>query len=78
MESAVGLDGNAYYGFDRVELGYGAPTLLNQLVAGIATNDFWLGSLGLSALAFNISDFTDPIPSLLSNLKNHSAIASKH
>lgn len=57
MESAVGLDGNAYYGFDRVELGYGAPTLLNQLVAGIATNDFWLGSIGLSALAFNISDF---------------------
>lgn len=42
VESELGLDGNAYYGFDTISLGSSGtdiPTLDRQLVAGIATND---------------------------------------
>ena len=41
--------GNGQYGHDIVSLGYpgsGGPTLSNQVVAGIATPDFWLGIFG--------------------------------
>jgi hypothetical protein len=76
----LGLSGNAYYGFDVVRLGGtfnpGLPTLRNQLIAGIADNDFWLGSLGLSPTAFNFSSLNDPIPSLLGSLRNASLVPS--
>ena len=76
-ESLVGLNGNAYYGFDTIALGAGLPAVANQMIAGLATNDFFFGSLGLSALAFNITDMTVSIPSLLSTLKNSSLISSR-
>ncbi|KAK1058651.1 hypothetical protein LTR74_013203, partial [Friedmanniomyces endolithicus] len=78
-EVKLGLTGNAYYGFDTLSLGLpgsGLPALTSQLVAGIATNDFWLGSLGLSPVPFNFSNFDDPIPSLLTSLHNQSLIPS--
>ena len=77
-ESYLGLTGNAYYGFDTVSLGTGSglPTLQNELVAGIGTDNYWLGSLGLSPIAFNLSTFNDPILSLLGNLRNTSLIPS--
>jgi len=77
-ESYLGLTGNGYYGFDTVSLGSGIPTLQNQLIAGIGTNSYWLGSLGLSPLGFNITTLNDPIPSLLSNLRNESLVPSQH
>jgi len=43
-EGLLGLTGNAYYGFDTLNLGLpgsGLPSITNQVVAGIATNDFW-------------------------------------
>lgn len=79
VESDIGLSGNAYYGFDTVNLGLpgsGLPTVQNQVIAGIGTNDFWLGSLGLSPYSFNFSDFSEPQPSLLSTLFNKSLIPS--
>lgn len=70
-EGFLGLTGNAYYGFDTISLGdigSGLPNLPNQLVAGFATNSFWLGSLGLSPKSFNFTTLDNPIQSLLSNL----------
>lgn len=78
-ESSLGLTGNAFYGFDTIELGLGGsgmPSLNGQLVAGIATNDFWLGSLGLSPVPFNFTTLNDPVPSVLGNLRNKSLIPS--
>ncbi|KAI9706303.1 MAG: hypothetical protein M1820_004879 [Bogoriella megaspora] len=78
-EQYLGLTGNAYYGFDTVTLsigGSGLPTLPHQTIAGIATDDFWLGSLGLSPISFNFSNFNDPQPSLLAGLRNQSFISS--
>lgn len=76
----LGLSGNAYYGFDVVRLGGtfnpGLPTLKNQLIAGIADNDFWIGSLGLSPTAFNFSSLNDPVPSLLGSLRNARLVPS--
>jgi hypothetical protein len=79
------LTGNAYYGFDTLTLGLpGAdlPSLDNQIIAGIATNNYWLGYLGLSPIPFNFSSqndatsMRDPQPSFLSSLKNQSLIPS--
>ncbi|KAK5712070.1 hypothetical protein LTR15_012139 [Elasticomyces elasticus] len=84
-EQPLGLTGSAYYGFDTVELGLdsqGLPTLSNQLVAGIATDNYFVGSLGLSPFPFmltnssNISGLNDPVPSLLGTLRNQSFVQS--
>ncbi|KAK3634946.1 hypothetical protein LTR56_005804 [Elasticomyces elasticus] len=78
-ENFLGLSGSAYYGFDTVTLGIdgeGLPTLQNQLVAGIATDNYFLGSLGLSPISFNISDLNSPIPSILGVLRNESLVPS--
>ncbi|KAK4541286.1 hypothetical protein LTR36_008202 [Oleoguttula mirabilis] len=76
-EVYLGLTGSGYYGFDTVNLGIAGqnlPTLQNQLVAGFATDNYWLGSLGLSPATFNISDLNSPIPSLLGTLYNQSYV----
>ena len=79
------MTGNAYYGFDTLTLGLPGselPSLDNQIIAGFATNNYWLGFLGLSPVSFNFSSqddstsMRDPQPSLLSNLKNHTLIPS--
>ncbi|KAK5738890.1 hypothetical protein LTR17_005616 [Elasticomyces elasticus] len=78
-ERFLGLSGNAYYGFDTIQLGIegsGLPVLQDQLVAGIATNDFWLGSLGLSPIPFNFTTLNEPLPTLLGTLRNQSLIGS--
>ena len=84
-ESFLNLTGNAYYGFDTLTLGLpGAdlPSLDNQIIAGIATNNYWTGFLGLSPIPFNFSSQDDATsmrdlqPSFLSSLKNQSLIPS--
>lgn len=79
-EGMLGLSGNAYYGFDTVRLGGkfnpGLPSLRHQVVAGIATNDFWIGSLGLSPTAFNFTNLNDPVPSLLGSLRRSNLVPS--
>ncbi|THV65002.1 acid protease [Aureobasidium pullulans] len=79
VEGYLGLTGNAYYGFDTINLGLtgsGLPTVQGQVIAGFGTNDFWLGTLGLSPYPFNFTDLDDPQPSLLSTLRNQSLIPS--
>lgn len=78
-ESQLGLEGNAYYGWDTVMLGLpgsNMPSVRNQTIAGLGTNDFWLGSLGLSAVPFNFTNLNDPQPSLLGTLYNQSIVPS--
>ena len=71
--------GAAYYGFDTVRIGMvgqSLPLLPGQLVAGIATDNYFVGSLGLSPISFNISDLNGPVPSLLAVLRNDSVVPS--
>jgi hypothetical protein len=84
-EGFLNLTGNAYYGFDTLALGVpgsGLPSLDNQIIAGFATNNYWLGFLGLSPVSFNFSSqddstsLRDPQTSFLSELKNQSHIPS--
>lgn len=80
-ESLLGYSGNAYYGYDSITLGWpgqgtGLPSITHQVVAGIATPDFYLGSLGLSPIPMNFSSLNDPQPSMLSTLRNKSVIPS--
>ncbi len=79
VEAQLGLTGNGYYGFDRVSLGLSGsqlPTLENQLVAGIADNNYWLGSFPLSPYPHNFTNLNSPVQSMLSTLRNTSEIGS--
>ena len=79
-EGMLGLSGNAFYGFDTVRLGGkfnpGLPSLQHQVIAGIGTNDFFIGSLGLSPTAFNFTNLNDPVPSLLGSLRRSKLVPS--
>jgi len=79
-ESFLGRVGNGSYGYDIVNLGIpgaGLPTLQKQVIAGIWTNDFYLGNLGLSPVPFNFTNLNDPQQSMLSTLYNDSLIPSR-
>lgn len=69
---------NGEYGYDTLALGYdgsGGISLDQQVIAGVATTDFYLGLLGLNPAQVNFSS-TETHPSFLSNLKNRSMIPS--
>ncbi|KAF4626713.1 hypothetical protein G7Y89_g11441 [Cudoniella acicularis] len=79
LEEQFGLSGKGRYGFDDVTLGWqgsGGPTLKNQTVAGIATKDFYMGLFGLVPRPSNFTNFNNPIPSFMQNLRNQSLIPS--
>ncbi|TVY38218.1 Candidapepsin [Lachnellula subtilissima] len=79
FESSLGDTGLGRYGFDDVTLGWqgsGGPMLKNQTVAGIATKAFYLGIFGLTPRPSNFTEFNDPIPSYMENLRNQSLIDS--
>ena len=70
-EAGLGYNGNANFGYDNATLGLpgdGLPTLSRQVVEGFAAKDFYIGSLGLSPRAVNISTLNDPQPSFLGAL----------
>ncbi|KAF7195187.1 hypothetical protein HII31_03393 [Pseudocercospora fuligena] len=73
IESMLGLNANASYGLDTVTLGTAngvLPALPNQLVARIASNDFWVGVIGLSPLRLNTTGFDDPVRTLMGTLSD--------
>ncbi|KAF2007348.1 acid protease [Amniculicola lignicola CBS 123094] len=75
LEKRVGLDGQALYGYDTLTLGWagdGLPSLNHQLIAGLVGKDFYLGSLSLNPRPNNFTDYNNPIPSLIQNLRNAS------
>ena len=64
------------FGTDTVGIGNGGPVLPNQVVAGIATGQFWLGMLGVNPKATNYTP-TDPgQPSLMTTLRQQNFIPS--
>jgi hypothetical protein len=78
-ESLLGQDGNRTNGYDTVGLGIpgsGLPALKKQVVAGIWTGNFFLGSLGISPVSFNFTNLDDARPSLLGTLRNQSLVPS--
>lgn len=77
-ERNLNYSGNGKYGFDTVKLGiqHSALSLTGQVVAGIATKDFYLGVFGLGPKPANFTDFTDPKPSYMRNLVDRHLIPS--
>lgn len=75
LEEHLGIDGNGLFGYDSVGLGASGTAVEKQVVAGIATSNFWLGSLGLGANYTNFSDEEQP-SSLLRTLKDSGSIPS--
>ena len=78
-EAGLGYTGNANFGYDNVTLGWlggGLPTLSRQIIEGYATKDFYIGSLGLSPHAINISTLDDPQPSFLGALAQQNKTSS--
>ncbi|KAL8958670.1 MAG: hypothetical protein Q9193_004318 [Seirophora villosa] len=69
---------NATYGLDTLGLGNteasGGPSLDNQVVAAITGTQNVLGVFGLGREPTNLTDFTDPRPSFLSNLHSQRMI----
>ncbi|MCJ1244640.1 hypothetical protein MMC30_001839 [Trapelia coarctata] len=64
------------FGNDTVGIGNGGPTLSDQVVAGIATGQFWLGMFGLNPKATNYTP-TDPgQPSFMTTLRQQNLIPS--
>lgn len=80
LESNLGFIGNnGEFGYDTVRLGWqgsGGPSLDQQVLAGIVTKQFFLGVFGLNPRPTNFSNFSDPSPSYISNLKEKSLIPS--
>lgn len=79
LQTNLGYVGNGQYGYETIELGYprsGGPKLEKQIVASIASPDFWLGQLGLDPAPSNFTTLNDPQPSLLWNMVNQSIIPS--
>ena len=71
---------NGDYALDTIEVGTpgdGAVSLGQQVVAGIATKDFYLGNLGLSTQPIALSNTGEPLPSLLSSLMSNNLIPSR-
>ena len=79
LEKNLGYAGNGEFGYDTVTLGWqgsGGPSLDQQIVAGIATKDFYLGFFGLDPRPSNFTDFDIPVASYMSTLKQRSRIPS--
>lgn len=73
LEGRVGYSGSGLYGREVLSLGWtgdGLPSLDNQVIAGVIAQNLTLGSLAMNPRPTNFTNFNDPIPSLLQNLRN--------
>lgn len=78
-ESNLQLNNNAVYGFDTVQIGSQGKdnaTVDRQVVAGIATSDFYLGSLGLHNRGILFNADQQALPSFISLLNSSKQIPS--
>ena len=70
----------ATYGLDTIALGFansiGGPTLNSQVISALATDDYYMGVFGLGHQGTNVSNFTNPLPSFLTTMRNESLIPS--
>ena len=82
LEANFGYDGTtATYGLDTVALGFsnntGGPLLSKQIVAGLETNDYYIGTFGLGQQPTNITGYDDSYSSPLTSLASHNVIPSQ-
>ena len=79
LGNELGYEGNGVYGLDTVKLELSAsqPVALDsQVVAGIATGDFWTGLLGLGPRPVNFSNMDHSVPSFLGTMREQERIPS--
>ncbi|OCL08205.1 acid protease [Glonium stellatum] len=79
LEQQLNYTGNGIYGLDTVGLmlqNSGGLSLTGQVVAGIATKEFYLGIFGLGPKPANFSNFDYPQPSFMHTLKEQDKIPS--
>lgn len=78
-EKNLGLQGNGFYGWDKVGLGLRGqegPTLDNTTIGTLISPNFWLGHLGINPKPTNFSAFTEPSPSYVTMLYEQSKTPS--
>ena len=78
-ERNLNYSGVGAFGFDTISLGFnnsGAPILTHQIAASFGTLDFFLGTWGIRPGTTNLTDFNDPIPNWILNLKSQGFISS--
>ena len=79
LEDNLEMNANGQFGKDTVALdwqGSGGPKLDSQIVAGIATQQFYLGEFGITPQPTNLTNFNDPHPSFVETLKMKNMIPS--
>ncbi|KAL8936224.1 MAG: hypothetical protein Q9216_005051 [Gyalolechia sp. 2 TL-2023] len=80
LETNLYPSDDATFGLDQVGLGFtnatGGPLLENQVVAALSGPQYVLGTFGLGQQPTNLSDFTEPHPSFLTNLYTKNLIPS--
>lgn len=79
LELNLDYSGNGLFGYDTIGLGWqgsNGPSLDQQIVAGIATKEFYLGIFGLNPRPSNFTNFNHPVPSYMANLRERSMIPS--
>ncbi|KAK3068043.1 hypothetical protein LTR53_014689 [Teratosphaeriaceae sp. CCFEE 6253] len=79
IEENLGVDGNAIYGYDNVSLGSAGenlPSLANTTVGGFAVSDLYLGVFGVNPKPTNFTNFNEPSPSFMTQLKDQGLISS--
>ncbi|KAI9714795.1 MAG: hypothetical protein M1820_000084 [Bogoriella megaspora] len=80
-EALLGLDvslDNAEFAVETFTLGNGngLPAINASVVQGFATKDFYMGLLGLTARAVNVTNFNSPKPSPIQSLRDQGSIPS--
>lgn len=79
-EKNLNYAGQGLYGYDKVALAWAedktAVSLDRQIVAGIATMDYYMGYLGLGIQSSSFSSLSRPIDSFLYQMWNQSKIPS--
>lgn len=78
-EQNLGLDGDGLWGNDTLGLGVqgsGGPTLNNQAIAGIKTNDFYVGMFGVNPKPIKNTGLGTQQDSYMASLKKQSFIPS--
>lgn len=76
-ENLFGTGNNGLYGLDTLALSDSySVSFHNWTVAGIATPDFWVGTLGLGSESSNFSVLESSVPSLLYSMRASGQIPS--
>ena len=81
LESKLGIDITAYYGWDTVTLGWPdaaqpPPAVQHSVMQNYADAKYWTGMFGLNPRPTNFSTLASPQESIMGLLKNNNTIPS--